>query len=83
MPASRSPSLLCSALLFPLGACSYCRGYIKNPTHLSDAYLELKESFGARLETLQHRYQDAAGKWQGGIVVSDLLGGRPGGILFR
>lgn len=75
--------LLCSALLFPLGVHSYCRGYIKNGTHLSETYAELKASCGARLEKLQHRYQDGAGKWQGGITVSDLLGGRPGGLLFR
>jgi hypothetical protein len=75
--------LLCSALLFPLAAYSFCRGYVRNPTHVSDAYLALKERLGDRLEKLQHRYQDGAGKWQGGITVSDQLGGRPGGILFR
>lgn len=75
--------LLCSALLFPLGAFSYCRGRVKNQTHLSDAYAQLKASCGARLESLQHRYQDDDGKWLGGITVSDLLAGRPGGLLFR
>jgi hypothetical protein len=75
--------LLCSALLFPLAAYSFCRGHVRNPTHLSDAYLALKERLGGRLEKLQHRYQDGGGKWQGGITVSDPLGGRPGGILFR
>lgn len=75
--------ILASGLLFPLGAYGFCRGHVKNETHLSERYATLKQSFGARLEKLQHRYQDAAGKWQGGIVVSDLLAGRPGGLLFR
>jgi hypothetical protein len=75
--------LLCSALLFPLAAYSFCRGYVRNPTHVSEAYGPLKERLGARLEKLQHRYQDGDGKWLGGITVSDQMGGRPGGFLFR
>lgn len=75
--------LLASALLFPLAAYSFCRGHVRNETHVSEAYSALKESFGARLEKLQHRYQNADGKWLGGVTVSDQMGGRPGGLLFR
>lgn len=75
--------LLAAGLLFPLAAHAYCRGRLKNQTHLSPGYAALAPLFGERLETMQHRYDAGAGRWRGGIVVSDLLGGRPGGRLFR
>ena len=74
--------LLCSAVLFPIAAFSYCLGHVNN-VHVSANYRILKERYGPRLLPLQYRYQDDSGHWQGGIVVSDGLQGRPSVLMFR
>lgn len=74
--------LLCSALFFPIAAFSYCLGHVNN-VHVSGNYRVLKDRYGPRLLPLQHRYQDDNGRWQGGIVVSDAIQGRPSVLMFR
>ena len=73
--------LLCSALLFPLAAYSYCTGYVSS-LHVRPGFVVLKERYGARLKRLQYRYRDSSGKSRGGITVCDGLAQRPGGLLF-
>lgn len=71
---------LCSALLFPLATYSYCRGHIRS-VHVSDEYGIIRDRFGRRLMRLQYRYQQR-GRYIGGLVVSDGLAHRSGGLLF-
>lgn len=75
--------LLCSGLLFPIAAYAFCMGYVTN-IHVDPGYAYLRKRYGLRLRALQHRYQlVSSGKWSGGIIVSDPLGQRSGGHLFR
>ena len=71
-----------SAVLFPIAAFSYCLGHVNN-VHVSANYRILKDRYGPRLVSLQHRYQDGTGRWQGGIVVSDAIQGRSSVLMFR
>jgi len=73
--------LLCSALLFPIAAYTYCLGTITSP-HVDPCFKILKQLFGSRLQRLQYRYRTTSKKWAGGITVSDALGRRSGGLLF-
>lgn len=74
---------LCSGLVFPIAAYSYCSSYVTN-LHVHPGYGVLKTRYGTPLRDLQHRYFDAAppGRWRGGLVVSDPLARRHGGHLF-
>jgi hypothetical protein len=74
--------LLCSAVLFPIAAFSYCLGHVNN-VHVSANYRTLKDRYGPRLLPLQYRYQDGNDRWRGGIVVSDGLQGRSSVLMFR
>ena len=73
--------LLCSAILFPIAAVSYCLGHVNN-VHVSANYAILKNRYGPKLLPLQYRYDDN-GRWQGGIVVSDALQFRSSVLMFR
>jgi len=72
--------LLCSALVFPIGAYAYCSGFVTN-VHVHPAYAQLRTEFGPRLRALEHRYEDN-GRMIGGITVSDPIGGRNSAHLF-
>jgi len=74
--------LLCSTLLFPIAAATYCDGVVDN-VHVNAGYSQLKSRFGRRLEDLQYRFRDAAGRMRGGITVSDQLRQWPSSRLFR
>lgn len=75
--------LLCSGLLFPIAAFSYCTGHVRN-IHVDPGYRTLKDRYGNKIRDLQYRYQDiGSGRWLGGIVVSDPLSRRHGGHLFE
>lgn len=73
--------LLCSALLFPMATYSYCTGHVRN-VHVNQGFGVLAERYGARLQAMQHRYEDDRGRRRGGITVSDPIGRRGGKILF-
>ncbi|MEU2051791.1 hypothetical protein [Streptomyces bungoensis] len=73
--------LVVSSLLFPIA----CHAYLSDVTwnvHCDDAYRPLREHFGERLKKLQFRYQDPAGTWRGGIVVSDRRTTQPSSLMF-
>ena len=74
--------LICSGLLFPIAAYTYCTGYVQN-LHVDPGYQTLRARYGLRLRNLQHRFQRPDGRWSGGITVSDQLGQQNGGLLFR
>lgn len=74
--------LVCSALVYPLTMQAYCTGHVRS-VHVRPGYDVFRLRYGAALETLQHRYQDASGRWRGGLTVSDPIGKRSGALLFR
>lgn len=62
--------LLCSGVLFPLAAYTYCTGHVNN-IHVNPGYAVLKNRYGTKLRALQHRYYDGeSNEWLGGIVTS-------------
>lgn len=74
--------LVCSALMTPIAVTTYCANHI-NSVHVRPGYAEMKTAFAKRCCMLQHRYQEASGRSRGGFVVSDQIGQRPGGLMFR
>ncbi len=73
--------LLASAILFPVAAYSYCRGHIQS-IHIRAGYDHVKADYITRVRRLQHRYQEANGRWRGGLTVSDAIAARSTSVLF-
>lgn len=73
--------LVCSGILFPIAINNFCDGHVTN-VHVRPGFRRIKEHFAQRLKSLQHRILSPAGKWSGGIVCSDEIARRPGGLLF-
>ncbi|VTO18313.1 DUF3800 domain-containing protein [Brevundimonas vancanneytii] len=74
--------MMCSGILTPMAVHTYCEGHVQN-AHVRSGYIDIKQKFSHRVKEMQHRYQEASGRWRGGIVVSDSLTQRSGGELFR
>jgi hypothetical protein len=74
--------LICSAVITPIAIDTYCAGHITS-MHVRPGYNAFKPRYGTWLQTLQYRYAEATGRTKGGLVVSDALGKKPGGALFR
>jgi len=75
--------LLCSGLLFPIAAYTYCTGHVTN-IHVSPGFSALKQRYISRLKDRQHRYWDYENeKHVGGIIVNDGIAKRTGAHLFR
>lgn len=74
--------IVVSALLFPLACAGYCLCLLDN-VHPSEAYIEVRGRFGARLRLLEHRYVDSTGTRRGGIRVSDHMNHQPTIALFQ
>ncbi len=74
--------ILCSAVLASIAGQSYCAGHVQN-IHAAPGYALIKQRYGSRLMGLQYRYQDASGKWQGGITVSDRIAQRSSAFMFK
>jgi hypothetical protein len=72
----------CSAMLFPIASHVYCAGHVSS-VHVQPKFALVKSRCVPHLRTLQYRYQDAAGAWRGGIVVSDAIGQRSGSLIFK
>ena len=73
---------VCSGILTPMAIVTYCSGYVTN-VHVRPGYTNIKARYRSRIRSLQFRYQQASGRWRGGITVSDAIAQRPGGLLFR
>lgn len=73
--------ILCSAVLAPMAAYTYCLGHVLN-VHVSPGYRVIKERYGKRLRALQYSYQDSGSLWRGGISVTDPIGGKRSVDLF-
>lgn len=73
--------LVASAFLFPMATRTFCSSLPSGP-HTSQHFDMIKQRYASRLRPMQHRYQDEALRWRGGIVVSDKLGQLPSKQLF-
>jgi hypothetical protein len=73
--------ILCSTLLFPIAAHTYCTGHVQS-VHVDPRFGDVRRRFGPALDDLQYRYQDGTGRWRGGLVVSDAIGRRSGAGLL-
>lgn len=73
---------LVSAIITPLAVRAYCEGHLTG-VHIRPNYRHWPKFYGGRIEALQHRFQQANARWIGGITVSDAIGQRHGGHLFR
>lgn len=73
---------ICSAFVTPLAINTYCDGHL-NSVHVRPRYVDIKSRYKDRICKLQHRYKEANGKSRGGLVVSDGIGQRVGGMMFR
>ncbi|MFD8547676.1 DUF3800 domain-containing protein [Streptomyces sp. NPDC059649] len=67
--------LIVSAILAPAASVTYAGDLVGN-VHCDPGFAEIRDRHCPRLRKLQHRYQDASGRWTGGIVVSDARGRR-------
>jgi hypothetical protein len=56
-----------SAIITPIAIHSYCREHIQS-VHVRPRYDLIKERYASRLSIMQHRYQEAHGRWFGGLV---------------
>jgi uncharacterized protein DUF3800 len=74
--------IIASALVLPIACYVFCTGAVVNRYLVVSEFGVLRVRFGARLRALQYRYQEPDGRWSGGIVVSDAIAGKPGGLLF-
>jgi hypothetical protein len=61
---------------------AYCSGQLTG-VHIRPNYSHFPKQFAQRIKALQHRYQEQNGRWRGGIVVSDGIGQKGGGLLFQ
>lgn len=74
--------MVCSAVMTPIAVNTFCDGHVTN-VHVRPGYAALKRDFAGRIRKLQHRYTEASGRGRGGFVVSDELGKKAGGDMFR
>lgn len=77
--------ILCSTLLYPMAAYSFCSGHVTN-LHVRTEDARVKSEFGRKLENLQYRYIKRFGlgfKKIGGVHVHDGLAGRNAWHLFN
>jgi len=75
--------ILCSAFLFPMVMHTYCLNKGLMNVHVQPKYEKIRELYANKLAVLQYRYTTSKGKREGGLSVSDLLGGqRDTRVLF-
>ena len=60
---------------------TYCSGHVTG-VHVRPEFNRIKERYRGDLRNRQYRYQEASGRYRGGIAVSDALAQRHGGMLF-
>ncbi len=75
--------IVCSGLLDPIACFAHCVGHVVNVL-VQPCTLRLRHRYGNQLLRLQFRYQNQApGRFQGGLVVSDFIGLQTGTRMFR
>ena len=76
----QASDLITSGILMPIACYVYCHTFVAN-SHVKDAALLLRDRFGPRLRSMQHRYQ-VAGRFKGGIVTADPVNQSSARLLF-
>lgn len=71
---------LCSALIFPIAAATYCKGFVQG-VHVRNQDFLIKRRYLSRIKALQYRYK-RNGKSAGGIWVSDAHANRDSSLFF-
>lgn len=75
--------LICSGVLYPIACYAYCAGHVAN-VHVQPGAAALVQRYGQTIKNLQYRYFDAvAGRYRGGLVVSDAIRQRNAALMFR
>lgn len=74
--------IICSAILFPIASYVYCKDFVHN-VHVTERALILRERYGKRIKSLQHRYQDYQNFYSGGVVVSDPVNKASSSLMFK
>ena len=75
--------IVCSALLYPIACFAYCTGHMNN-VRVQPHAADLRHRYGRQLKEFRYRYRNpAAGRYEGGFVVSDAIGRKSGSLMFR
>lgn len=70
-----------SGIVVPMAGRAYCSGHVQG-SHVHVSYDKISDWLGQELRHRQFRYREN-GTWGGGLVVSDPVGGRHSGHLFK
>lgn len=70
-----------SGLMVPMAGRAYCQGHVQG-SHVHSRYDEITDRLGLKLRHRQFRYRDGDA-WCGGITVSDPVGHKHSGLLFK
>ena len=81
--ALRIADLVCSALLFPMAAQTYCTGHYAANPHVQAGDARVGARYRAALKGMTYRYRSLDGRCSGGVTVADGIGMRPSSDLFR
>ena len=73
--------LVCSGIVTPMAINAYCQGHVRS-VHVRPGYGQIKSRYAGRIKALQYRHLDA-GRWRGGLTVSDSISQQSGGLMFR
>jgi Protein of unknown function (DUF3800) len=73
---------ICSGIITPMAVNAFCRGYLTS-VHIRPGYKEIADRFSHRIAAMQHSFNEASGRRQAGLVVSDGLGHRSSAHLFN
>lgn len=73
--------VMASGLVVPMAGRAYCQGHAQG-SHVHPRYDEISDWLGGRLRHRQFLYPEGE-DWCGGLVVSDPVGGKHSGYLFK
>jgi hypothetical protein len=72
---------IASGVVVPMAGRSYCADHVEG-SHVHEGYDKISDWLGKKLRHRQFRYREEE-IWRGGLVVSDPVGGKHSGHLFR
>ena len=72
---------ICSGIVTPMAVHGFCAGHLHS-LHVRQGYSRIQRMFATRINALQHTFQEASGRHQLGLVVSDGLGRKPSSNLY-
>ena len=75
--------LVCSALLFPMAAQTYCTGHYAANPHVQVGDARIGARYRTALKGMTYRYRTTDGRHRGGVTVADGIGARPSSALFK